>query len=62
MDDERVRITFRIPVDIRDQIVASARQTRRSMNEEMIVWLEERQGVRAGSATTASHVSPQPAA
>jgi hypothetical protein len=39
--DEEVRITFRVPADIYKKIVESAKKNRRSINNEMVIALEQ---------------------
>ncbi|MBU2703187.1 hypothetical protein Ga0466249_004323 [Sporomusaceae bacterium BoRhaA] len=39
--DEEIRMTFRIPPDIYKKIVESAKKNRRSINNEMVVALEQ---------------------
>jgi hypothetical protein len=39
--DKEVRITFRVPTDIYEKIVESAQKNRRSVNNEMVVALEQ---------------------
>ncbi len=40
-NDKEVRMTFRIPSDIYEKIVESAKKNRRSINNEMVVALEK---------------------
>jgi predicted HicB family RNase H-like nuclease len=40
-DEEQLSsLSIRIPVFLREQIVQSARRNRRSLNQEVILWLE----------------------
>ncbi len=39
-EEELSSLSIRIPVSLRDQIEQSARRARRSLNQEVILWLE----------------------
>ena len=60
-NEELSPLSIRIPVSLRRQIEQSARQHRRSLNQEVILWLERAaQDLEAAAAGSAAGAAQEP--